>query len=410
MHSVQPPLLPFNEFLRLDHSDRLLVVLEALDAESLLRALTRGPRQGRRGHSPRVLWAALIAGVVYGIPTVAELRRHLATNPRLRFLCNIPSLAAIPSAATFSRFLARLAQHQPLLDACFTRLLQRLRERLPDLGGRVLALDSTDVHAWANGRRRKPADPDASWSAKGGGGPSGQDKYWWFGYKVHLLVDAIHELPLALTVTTAKAYDGHQVEPLLHQAEARLGNLVPGAVAADAGYDARPVYEAIDGLGAAPIIPLISHPGESPPGITNLQGTALCPRGHPMLYWGRDGPWLKYRCPKALGQHACSPRSGHGPCSTSPYGLVVKLSYRQDLRRTPPVPRETRKWRRLYRRRTAVERVFSRLKSHLLLDALRVRGLVKVRVRVTLSTLVLLAAALGMAQRQRWRELRTLVA
>jgi hypothetical protein len=341
---------------------------------------------------------------------VAELRRHLTTNPRLRFLCDIPSLRAILSAATFSRFLARLAHHQRLLDACFTRLLQRLQERLPDLGGRVLALDSTDVHAWANGRRRRPADPDASWGVKGGGGPSGRDKYRWFGYKVHLLVDAIHELPLAFTITTAKAYDGHQVGPLLHQAQTRLGVLSPRAVAADAGYDARPVYEAIDELGAAPIIPLVPHGQESPAGITNLQGTALCPLGQPMVYWGRDGHWLKYRCPKALGQPGCSPRPGHGPCSPSPYGLVVKLDYRHNLRHTPPIPRETRKWRRLYRRRTAVERVFSRLKSHLLLDALRVRGLAKVRVRVTLSTLVLLAAAPGMAQRQRWRELRSLVA
>jgi len=96
VHSVQPPLLPFNEFLRLDHSDRLLLVLEALDAEPLLRALERDSPQGRRGHSSRVLWAALIAGVVYGIPTVAELRRHLTTNPRLRLLCNIPSLKAKP--------------------------------------------------------------------------------------------------------------------------------------------------------------------------------------------------------------------------------------------------------------------------------------------------------------------------
>lgn len=294
-----------------------------------------------------MLWAALIAGVVQSIPTVAELRRHLATNPRLRFLCNIPSQKAIPSAATFSRFLARLARHQDLLDACFTRLLQHLRERLPDLGGRVLALDSTDVHAWANGRRHKPADPDASWSAKGGGGPSGQDKYWWFGYKVLLLVDAIHELPLALAITTAKAYDGHQVEPLLRQAQARLGALAPSAVAADGGYDARPVYEAIDGLGAAPIIPLVSRSAESPSGITNVQGTALCPRGQPMVYWSRDGGWLKYRCPRVLGRPSCLPRPSHGPCSLSPYGLVVKLPWRQDPRRTPPVPRETRKWRRL---------------------------------------------------------------
>lgn len=88
----------------------------------------------------------------------------------------------------------------------------------------------------------------------------------------------------------------------------------------------------------------------------------------------------------------------------------MKLPLAQDWRRPTPVPRETKKWRRLYRRRTAVERVFGRLKGHLLLDALRVRGLAKVRVRLTLSLVVLLAAALGMAQQHRWPDLRRLAA
>jgi len=70
----------------------------------------------------------------------------------------------------------------------------------------------------------------------------------------------------------------------------------------------------------------------------------------------------------------------------------------------------TQDWRRFYRRRTAVERVFGRLKGHLLLDALRVRGLPKVQVRITLSLVVMLAAALSMAQRQRWPDLRRLTA
>ena len=37
------------------------------------------------------------------------------------------------------------------------------------------------------------------------------------------------------------------------------------------------------------------------------------------------------------------------------------------------------------------------------------RGIAKVTVRALLSLLVMLAAALGMARRQRWKELRVLV-
>jgi len=81
----------------------------------------------------------------------------------------------------------------------------------------------------------------------------------------------------------------------------------------------------------------------------------------------------------------------------------------QDPRRHPPVPRETKKWKRLYRLRTSVERVNSRVKELLGLGQITVRGIAKVTARSFLSLLVMLAAAVGMAQRHRLKELRVLV-
>ena len=88
---------------------------------------------------------------------------------------------------------------------------------------------------------------------------------------------------------------------------------------------------------------------------------------------------------------------------------MVKLDLREDPRRYVPVPRETKQWKRLYKKRTAVERVNSRLKDHLILDDLRVRGLAKVRVRVGLNLLVMLAIAVGMAERNRLGDCRRLI-
>ena len=84
MHVLQRPLLDFNEFFALDESDRLVLVLQTLDAEHLLHVLD-GPRDaGPSGYPARVLWSALIAGVVYRLRSIAELRRHLRMNPYLR--------------------------------------------------------------------------------------------------------------------------------------------------------------------------------------------------------------------------------------------------------------------------------------------------------------------------------------
>jgi len=412
MHSVQVPLLPFNEFLRLDRHERLLRVLEALPAEPLLMALARDQRRPGGSYAPRVLWACLLAGIVYQIPCVAELRRHLASNPHLRLFCGLGS-GAVPSPATFSRFLAQLTRHQPAVDALFTATVRALAAYLPDLGQSV-AVDSTDLHAWSQGHRRRPADPDASWSAKGTKGPhkDRKEKYWWFGYKLHLLVDTSSELPLAFEVTTAKVADTTRLLPLLDQLPQRLPTAALQTVLADAGYDSAANCQGIVARRAVPVIPLNLGGEQAPPGITNAQGTPLGPRGEPLVYWGRDGGVTKWRCPAALGKQACDRYTGAKGtrCSLSPYGLVLKLPLAQDWRRHTPVPRETKKWRRLYRRRTAVERVNGRLKGHLLLDDLRVRGKAKVTVRISLSLLTLLGAALSMAQQQRWPDLRRLVA
>jgi transposase, IS5 family len=125
-----------------------------------------------------------------------------------------------------------------------------------------------------------------------------------------------------------------------------------------------------------------------------------------MVYWGRDGNYLKYRCPYVLGKAECKSRFR---CSSSPYGYVLKLSIAEDIRRHPPVPRESKKWERLYKMRTAVERVNSRVKELLGLGEITLRGLRKVTVRSALSLLVMLAAAVSMAKEHKYQEIRSLI-
>lgn len=61
------------------------------------------------------------------------------------------------------------------------------------------------------------------------------------------------------------------------------------------------------------------------------------------------------------------------------YNFVTSLCHRkEDPRRHLPIPRESRKWARLYRLRTAVERVNSRVKGLLGLGKITVRGIAKV--------------------------------
>jgi hypothetical protein len=86
----------------------------------------------------------------------------------------------------------------------------------------------------------------------------------------------------------------------------------------------------------------------------------------------------KWRCP-------------NGKCS--PASRWIKAD-----RLHPLVPRETPRWRNLYRGRASVEREFGRLKNEWALLPLRVRGLERVQLHTDLTVLAKLACALSRAR------------
>jgi IS5 family transposase/transposase len=421
MHIIQSPLFDFEAFIQSKDNNRLVVVLEALPAEKLILTLESEHWTGRKGYPVRGMWSALIAGVLYQCESLADILRLLKHDKETRTVCGFAK-DNLPSDDALGRFLKKLVIHEELLEECFIGLVTRLRALLPGFGTK-LAVDSTDIKAYANGYRKNPVDTDAQWGVKGEGYQEdksetesvakdsrrkGRELYRWFGYKLHLVVDAIYELPVSFMVTPANESDTKQMKPLLKKAAIDQPEHKPDAIIADKGYDSKDNCLTIfKDCHAAPIIPMIEKPGMEMPDICNAKGTPTCGCGLEMVYWGRDGNYLKYRCPEVAGKGKCRSRF---PCTASPYGYVLKLPVmKEDYRRNVPVPRESKKWARLYRMRTAVERVNSRVKELLGLGNITVRGIVKVTVRSLLSLLVMLAAAVGMAERHRLKEVRTLV-
>lgn len=64
----------------------------------------------------------------------------------------------------------------------------------------------------------------------------------------------------------------------------------------------------------------------------------------------------------------------------------------------PLIPRETPRWRKLYKGRASVEREFGRLKNEWALSPLRVRGLERVQLHADLTILAKLSCALARAR------------
>jgi hypothetical protein len=222
MHIIQPPLFDFEQFILLKEQERLLIVLEALDAEKLLNALERERWTGRKGYSLRGMWAALIAGVLHQCQSLAAIVRLLERNKDIRMVCGFVGKDEVPGEDAMGRFLSKLVAHEDLVEVCFESMVERLRHLLPGFGQK-LVVDSTDIKAFSNGHRRQKSDPDARWGAKGTAEQKQEqgkkhDLYYWFGYKLHLLVDGIYELPLSFSITPANVSDTRQMPVLLEKA------------------------------------------------------------------------------------------------------------------------------------------------------------------------------------------------
>ncbi|MCX5992415.1 MAG: transposase [Chloroflexi bacterium] len=202
--------------------------------EELLEAL-RGPRRrGPHGYDPEILWHCFVAYYLLGRPSVSDLIRLLHDNPYVAKACGIDSPESIPSQPTFSRFFTKLSKRlmRGQVNQVFHKLTRKCYRTLPAFGDSV-AMDATDIKAWSNGAHLKPTDKDAGWIIKNA--TNGRGKFTW-GYKVSLLVDTTHELPLAVHVMSGNKHETKAASTLLSQARWINSKFHPEYVIADAGY------------------------------------------------------------------------------------------------------------------------------------------------------------------------------
>ena len=222
----------------------LRAVFDALDDEPLLAHLAGPTRRGPKGYAMRVLWQCFVAKHRLGVHSTDAMIRALHDNPYLAAVCGIDSPDAVPHKSTFSRFFAKLASDQVslrMVKDVSRRLVRHHYATLPGFGQRV-AIDSTTLKGWVNGGKGKKVDPDAGWSVKKG--TQGVKEYV-FGYKLHLLVDAEYELPIAANVSAGNVHDVLRASNVLSEARFTYSKFHPRYVLADAGYSSAALHHVI---------------------------------------------------------------------------------------------------------------------------------------------------------------------
>jgi Transposase DDE domain/Transposase domain (DUF772) len=375
-------------------------LLASIPDGKLLESLRVARGKGRDDYPVHVLWGVLVLRValrhVHTEACLAELRR----NEGLRRLIGIESEDQVPRAWNMSRFEDTLGQepHRTLQKEVFDVMIQRLGRAVPDLG-RDTAGDSTGLSARRKaGQSAKQEEKEGLPQASGGRKEYTDDQglvtrvVEWFGFKLHLLVDVKHEVSLAYEITDTKAGDGETLPTVLDQAQANLPEDRIETLAYDKAADTQEVHRVLSREGIKPIIQnralwkeehermLPGHDGNSNV-VYDEAGTVYCYDRvsqpivrHPMAYIGYEPEreTLKYRCPAKHENWQC-PMSDVCNAGKS-YGMTVRVNREIDLRRFPALPRGTKKFERMYKGRTAVERVNGRLKVFWGVDDGNLRG------------------------------------
>lgn len=377
------------------HIAELRSVVDALDASELLDELHAYRHRayddravGRRGYGPETFWRAYVAASHLNLGNTNDLYRRLEDDAALAAYCGFG--AVLPHRTTFNRFIRRLAGHTDAIVSAFADMTEQLQELLPDLGEEV-AIDATVVDAYGN--PRSGADPDASWTAKGHSNIP-NEKEWFYGYKLHLMVDSRHEVPLSMTVTTASRPDTLELPPLVEQAWDRFPWFNPYAASADKGYDSQANHEFLYQRGIIPVIPLRNTHTKESRGFFTRDGIPTCMGDKPMTLVSTDDEGRRlYRCPDG-GCHLKVKRPGGvNYCDTAFW-----LDPGENLRLYGAIERTSPEWKEIYARRQSVERVFASLKQNVRLDRFNRMGLPAMTLHAIMSVAVYQARYLAQLQ------------
>lgn len=237
----------------------LEAIFKALPDAELLAQL-RGPkRRGRPGYAAKILWRCYLTRYVLGIESVSALLRLLRDNPYIARACGIDSPDKMPSQPTLSRFGTKLSilRFKVALRNVQRSLTRRMYDTLPGFG-KMVAIDSTDLKGWSNPsqkgtrkkspirrqrpRRGKVSDGDAGWSVKTN--TRGNKQFTW-GFKAHILCDALYELPMVVSTSPGNRHDVKEATPLLAQARYATSRFHPDYVLCDSGYSSEQVRRSI---------------------------------------------------------------------------------------------------------------------------------------------------------------------
>ena len=223
-------------------------------------------------------------------------------------------------------------------------------------------------------------------------------------------------------VTKASGPDINEGHCLLEQMEKRQPGILEEAevLTADRGYDdTKLITKCWDTYGIKPVIAIRNmwKDGERTRLLRDLKNVTHDYKGNVYCHcpktskeremacggFEKDRNTLKKLCPAKYYGVTCE---GQSEC---PIVQAIRIPLSYDRRIFTPIDRASDKWQREYRKRTAVERVNSRLDVSFGFEQHTIRGMRKMQTKCGLALCVMLAMAVGRIKEKQQEKMRSLI-
>ncbi len=400
----QISIFDYTEIEILGDLERCKLLLENVPDEKIVNKLIEIRGKGRNEYPVIPVWNSLLIMPLIECSRVEQLRRELARNRDLRKICGFDDYdyyfgknKLVPPPKAYTNMLKNLQKIEPMLKDCFNELREFMYKNIKDFGkdtgedGKIfssLAKAPNKNGNCSDGR----CDMEADFTIKENyykdpkTGETKVKKTTYFGYRYHLLADVNYELPIEYTVTKASKGEREQlkkhIEMLPEEKVEKIDTL-----SADKGYDSKEILEFLKDKGIKAVIDIRNqwNDGES---TRQYKDTNLV-----YTYDGKvsiindkgESIALKY-----LGYDKVKNILRYGYQSK-----VYSIDINYDSRIFTPIARDSKKWKRVYNKRTALERINGRMDRDFNLENNKVRGLKKATVMIDIMMIGMMSMAKG---------------
>ena len=400
----QISIFDYSEIEILGDLERCKLLIENVPDKKIIDKLLEIRGKGRNNYPVIPVWNSILIMPLLECSTVEQLRRELSRNRDLRKLCGFDDYdyyfgknKLVPPPKAYTNMFKNLKKIEPLLKECFYELREFMYNNLKDFGKDVgedgKIFESKSKRPNTNGDENDArCDMDADFTIKENyykdpkTGESKVKKKKYFGYRYHLLADVNYELPIEYTVTKASVSEKKELIKHINMLDKDSIDKIE-TLTADKGYDDVKIINFLSENDIKSVIDIrnLWKDGEATKQYKNTN-IVYTYRGEV----GKINDKGEFEKLKYIGYDKIK--------NTLRYGYKNKMysiEINYDKRIFTMIARDSKKWKRYYNRRTALERINGRFDRDFNLENNKVRGLKKATVMIDLMMIGMMAMAKG---------------